>query len=147
MQDAEPWTDCFRPNTAAAIPVHVAGDGLEAALGLPPEQAGWARRPGFAAGLGETCPLPDGQGSIDHAVLAGRGTAEARARKRFPSGRRLPRLPEGFTGFDAGQMPMAEREETALGFCSPAIASTATSDMPAPKARLVLPEGVDGRAP
>ena len=137
----------FSPDSDSAIPVTaVAGDRLEAALSaLPPEQADWARRVGFSAALGETCVLPDGQGSIG-AVLAGRGTGAARARKRFSLGAALAALPEGLYRLDASQMPMAEREETALGFLLAGYRFDRYKDMLAPKARLVVPEGVDAAA-
>ena len=139
----------FSPDSAAAVPVvPVASDGLEAALStLPPEQADWARRIGFAAGLGETCALPDGQGNIG-AVLAGRGTADLRARKRFALGAALAALPGGLyrLDLDAGQMPMAEREETALGFLLAGYRFDLYKGSPAPKVRLVVPEGLDADA-
>ncbi len=139
----------FSPDSAAAVPViPVASDGLEAALSnLPPEQADWARRVGFAAGPGETCALPDGQGNIG-AVLAGRGTGAARARKRFALGAALAALPGGLyrLDLDAGQMPMAEREETALGFLLAGYRFDRYKGSPVPKVRLVVPEGLDADA-
>jgi len=137
----------FSPDASSAIRViPVANDGLEAALSaLQPGQAEWVRRLGFSAGLGETCLLPDGQGGIA-AVLAGRGTSGARLRKRFALGAALAALPDGLYRLDAGAMPMVEREETALGFLLAGYRFDRYRENPAPKARLVVPEGLDAAA-
>jgi len=89
--------------------------------------------------------LPDGQGGIA-AVLAGRGTSGARLRKRFALGAALAALPDGLYRLDAGAMPMVEREETALGFLLAGYRFDRYRENPAPKARLVVPEGLDAAA-
>ncbi len=136
----------FSPADPGAIPVIcISPDALEQALeALPAAQAAWARATGFAAGLGETCLLPGAVGDIAQ-VLIGRGTAVARARKRFAIGAALAGLPEATYGIANG-LPDAEREETALGWLLAGYRFGRYKDAPVPKARLVAPEGLDAAA-
>lgn len=136
----------FSPADLGAIPVTcIDPDALEDALAaLPPVQAAWVRATGFAAGLGEPCPLPGADGGIDR-VLLGRGTADARARKRFAIGAALAGLPEGTYRIAEG-LPEAEREEAALGWLLSGYRFGRYKDAPTPKAQLVAPEGLDTAA-
>jgi leucyl aminopeptidase len=136
----------FSPADPGAIPVtcidpDVLDDSLAA---LPSVQSAWARSTGFAAGLGETCLLPDADGGIAH-VLLGRGTADARARKRFALGAALATLPEGTYQMPEG-LPEAEQEEAALGWLLSGYRFGRYKNAPAPKAALVAPEGLDASA-
>ncbi|MDJ0857730.1 MAG: leucyl aminopeptidase family protein [Dinoroseobacter sp.] len=86
----------FAASTADAIPVHVlAEDALAAWLDTAP--AAWRtliKMQGFAAKLGQSLLLP-GPDGVTEAVLAGYGTSDARARKRFALAAVAGKLPVG----------------------------------------------------
>jgi leucyl aminopeptidase len=136
----------FSPADPGAIPVTcIDPDTLDDALdALPAAQSAWARSTGFAAGLGETCLLPDADGGISH-VLLGRGTADARPRKRFALGAALATLPEGTYQMPEG-LAEAEQEEAALGWLLSGYRFGRYKNAPAPKAALVAPEALDASA-
>jgi leucyl aminopeptidase len=134
----------FSPDVPTAIAVTpVAPDALEAALAaLPDPQAAWARGTGFAAGAGETCLLPGADGGIA-GVLLGIGAAAARSRKRFALGAALAALPDATYRLSVGGLSVAEREEAALGYLLAGYRFDRYRSAPAPRARLIAPEGTD----
>ncbi|MBP1806376.1 leucyl aminopeptidase family protein [Rubellimicrobium aerolatum] len=132
----------FAPADAPALPLTpVASDALEATLSaLPPAQAAWVRALGFKAAAGEVAVLP-GEDGIARALL-GRGTPATRARTRFALAQAAARLPEGAWRLDAPLDP-AEARELALGWLLDGYRFGRYKDAPAPRARLVAPEGID----
>ena len=133
----------FSPATSDAIPVTpLAPDALAPHLDRLPDAArAWVGAQGFAADLGQTCAYPGPEGGIA-GVLAGRGTEDARARKRFALGAAIAGLPEGLYQLEQG-LPQAEAEEAALGYLLACYRFDRYKSNPAAKAALVGPEGVD----
>ncbi len=132
----------FAPDTPDALPLLPVGPDThpETLDALPPDQAAWAHAPGVKAGAGEVCLLPGPQG-ISRALL-GRGAPEKRNRERFALARAASRLPEGTWRLE-GTLPERDARELALGWLLEGYRFTRYKDQPAPKARLIAPEGVD----
>ena len=117
-------------------------DTLDAHLeGLPDAARTWISGSGYSGDVGEICPYPDAAGQIA-GVLAGRGDAVARARKRFAMGAAIAGLPEGLYRL-AGDLPDDELHEAALGFLLGLYRFDRYKSRPAAQAALVGPEGVD----
>lgn len=134
----------FSQDDPSAIPVTpLEPDGLEPYLAELPDAARvWIGGTGFSAEAGEVCPYPDAAGRVA-GVLAGRGGAGARARKRFATGAAIAGLPEGLYRL-AGDLPEAERLEAALGYLFGLYRFDRYKPRPAAaQAALVGPEGVD----
>lgn len=133
----------FSKNDPAAIPViPLAPDALQAHLtGLPEAARAWIAGTGFSADLGTVCPYPDASGRVA-GVLAGRGDAGARGRKRFALGSAIAGLPEGIYRL-AGNLPEGELQEAALGYLLSLYRFDRYKSGPAAQAALVGPEGVD----
>ncbi len=133
----------FSPADKSAVPVILCdSDGLEQCLAsLTDAQATWASASGFSAGYGKTCCLPASDGTIAR-VLLGRGTRKERRRQRFGLGAALAQLPAGlysspFTKSDV------EKADIGLGFLLDGYRFDTYATAPAPKSRLIAPEGID----
>ncbi|MEL7254110.1 MAG: leucyl aminopeptidase family protein [Pseudomonadota bacterium] len=132
----------FSDATANAIPIHVIEqDGLDAFLDAQPDRiASWARAAGFQAGLGTHVLVPSEDGGLQ-AVLAGYGSADARARGRFHLAAMAKALPEG----DYRLEGLAEEDcsTEALGWLLSGYGFSRYREQAGAKARLVAPDGVD----
>ncbi len=106
----------FAEPGAAARLMHVVspGDLPQFLAGLPDAQRSWLTTTGFAAGLGDTCLLPDTSGGVAAAVV-GHGTPDARRRQRFGLAKAVARLPAGAWQL-SGPLASHELDEAALGW-------------------------------
>jgi len=136
-------TPRFSPDDPAAIPVTpLTSDALDAHVqALPAAARAWIASSGFSADPGEICPYPDATGGVA-GVLAGRGDAVARARKRFALGGAIAGLPEGLYRL-ASDLQRDELHEAALGYLLGLYRFDRYKARPAAQAALVGPEGVD----
>ena len=132
----------FAPANEQAIPVHVIEqDALEAWRQKQNDRTGrWIEQSGFTAGLGQSLLVPDGEGSVSM-VLAGYGTAQARARGRFHLAAVAAALPEGT--YDLHGLASERAAEEALGWLLSGYAFDRYKEQKPAKARLVAPGGVD----
>ena len=101
---------------------------------------GWVQAAGFTAALGEVVLLPGADG-VAGAVF-GFGTAEARARGRFPLARAVAASPDGDWHLVA-DLSAADRDEAALGWLLAQYRFDRYHAAKAPGARLKAPEGCD----
>ncbi|MFD1914043.1 leucyl aminopeptidase family protein [Halodurantibacterium flavum] len=133
----------FAPAGAAALPLYIVdADGLADWLSdRPAAEQAWIKGAGFEAKLGEVCLLPGADGAPAGAVL-GRGTAQTRARSRFGLARAASRLPAG-TWAMVHDLSPDDLEEAALGWLLEGYRFDRYAKLPAPKARLVAPDGID----
>lgn len=133
----------FARTPEGARPLHVATpDEVDAVLsGLPGMQAAWAREMGFAGTAGEVVVLP-GAGGEAAAALLGRGTAGACKRTRFGIAAAVGKLPAGAWTL-TGRLSREEAEEAALGWLLEGYRFDRYASNPAPRARLICPEGLD----
>ncbi|WP_170480847.1 leucyl aminopeptidase family protein [Ruegeria arenilitoris] len=120
----------------------VAQPDLEAWLQEQPTQvAAWVTANGFTGALGQVILLPEPDGSPAKAV-AGFGSAEKRARKRFPLAAAAEALPKGSYRISS-ELPDAILENECLGWLMTAYSFDKYADQSSSKARLTAPEGVD----
>lgn len=131
----------FAPEGAAALPLYLISAGADLPAALSPAQAAFARAQGFTGALGTTCLLPDAGGGLA-AALAGHGTAEQRARQRFPLAGAAAKLPSGNWRLVHDLAPEALETE-ALGWLLEGYRFADYAKISAPGARLVAPEGLD----
>ena len=136
-------TPTFAPDTADAISLLVvAPDTLDDTLAhLPDDEAAWARTLGFAAKSGSVVVLPGKSGKVSRA-LVGLGAAGARRRNRFAIAAAAATLPEGTYRLQSN-LDVEELNEAALGWLLASYTFDRYAKKDAPKARLVVPEGVD----
>jgi len=136
-------TPRFSPDDPAAIPVTPLTPGaLDAHVqALPAAARAWIASSGFSADPGDVCPYPNAAGDVA-GVLAGRGDADARARKRFALGGAIAGLPEGLYRL-GGDLPRDELHETSLGYLLGLYRFDRYKPHSAAQAALVGPEGVD----
>ena len=136
-------TPRFSPDDPAAIPVTPLTPGaLDAHVqALPAAARAWIASSGFSADPGDVCPYPNAAGDVA-GVLAGRGDADARARKRFALGGAIAGLPEGLYRL-GGDLPRDELQETSLGYLLGLYRFDRYKPHSAAQAALVGPEGVD----
>ncbi len=102
----------------------------------------WVQSGGFAAKLGQVALIPAADGSL-RAVLAGRGDEAARAREAFGFARIAAALPEGDYRIESG-LPQEARKEAALAWLLGSYRFDKYARLPAQKARLLCPHGLDG---
>ncbi len=107
-------TPAFADPAAPTKPLYlVPSDAVDAVLAqLPAVAADWLRAVGFAGALGDVRLLPDAAGVMG-AVL-GMGTAQARARGRFPLAKAASSLPAGNWRLEG--LDPADADEAALGW-------------------------------
>lgn len=133
----------FADESAAIRPLHLVPQ--EAAQGFcegrPPAERAWLAATGFSGTLGQLCLLPGPDGAPAGAAF-GLGTAAARKRGRFHVAGAVADLPEGAWQIHGAISP-AEAEEAALGWLLSAYRFSRYRSAEPPKARLVLPAGVD----
>ena len=129
--------------TDKAIPlVAVAPSGLAAWQdGLAPAQRAWVRANGFEAAAGSVLAFPGADGAPVLAAV-GLGDEKARRRKRFVVGAARARLPAGDYDLQ-GIAPGADLDEAALGWLLAGYRFAKFAKSPPPRARLVVPRGVD----
>lgn len=102
----------------------------------------WVRANGFAANIGQTLVVPDDTGAMAM-VLAGYGSAKARARGRFALAAARPVLPEAtFTLKSA--LTGTELEGEVLGWLLAGYSYGAYREQSRIAAQLICPEGIDG---
>ncbi|GGE56866.1 leucyl aminopeptidase family protein [Actibacterium pelagium] len=134
----------FEQGDAASCPIHVIEqDKAEEWIASHPKaQADWLRNSGFTGKLGESCLLPDPDGSIS-AVAVGFGQAPARKRGRFHLAGLASSLPEGVYHLEADEMEAQAKSEFALGWLLGQYRFDRYKASATPKARLKAPAGVD----
>ena len=98
---------------------------------------------GFTGALGQALALPGPDGKPQMA-LAGYGTAKTRARGRFHLAAAAARLPMGNYDIVSG-LPEKAAEAEALGWLLSAYRFNRYAELPAAKAALVAPKGVDAK--
>jgi len=101
----------------------------------------WLAATGFTGKLGQLCLLPGPDGAPAGAAF-GIGTEAARKRGRFHVAGAVADLPEGNWRLD-GELAPAAADEAALGWLLAAYRFGRYRSAEPPKARLVLPAGVD----
>ncbi len=133
----------FAPDTATTIPVHVVQEPDLASWvqTLPPAQAQWLRATGFKAALGEHQLIADAQGNLA-AVVAGYGTARARARGRFHLAGIAARLPDGTYHLET-TLGGDDLAQEALGWLLSGYRFDRYRAQPRTQAMLKAPGGVD----
>lgn len=137
----------FRPEMrfalpgAEARPLWLVEAGADLPAAASPAQKAFARAQGFTGALGSLCLLPDASGAIV-AALYGYGTAEKRARSRFPLAGAVAKLPAG-TWSLASDLPPDICETEALGWLLEGYRFDRYASLPAPEARLLAPAGLD----
>lgn len=126
----------------SAVPVHLVSKAGWPALieRLAPEAARFAKAHGFAARPGQHVVLPDGAGAVS-AVLLGVEGASARRRDPFAPGRLAAMLPEGDYRLEG---EVDDSGLAALGWLLQSYRFERYRKPQPARARLVLPEGVDG---
>lgn len=135
-------TQTFAANSKHAIPLHLIEKGEQQALKQLPEQVqSWADANGFDGALGQCLIVPNASGGIELA-LAGLGTANTRARKRFGAVAARAKLPEGVYRLESDHSDMIT-QEFALGWLLEGYRFDRYAKQSAPKAQLVAPKGVD----
>lgn len=125
-----------------AIPVHVVSKAGWPALAerLSPAAARFAKAHGFAARPNQHLVLPDAEGAVA-AVLLGVESAQARRRDPFAPGRLATVLPEGDYSLNG---EIDDLGLAALGWLLQAYRFDRYRKPHPAKARLVVPDGVDG---
>ncbi|MCA0908188.1 leucyl aminopeptidase family protein [Ruegeria marisrubri] len=133
----------FAPSSDPSIPLHViAQPDLDNWLQDQPDTArAWVAANGFTGAMGQTLLVPDAHGAVDF-VLAGYGTEDKRARKRFPLAAAAMALPEG-TYHIASGIPADRLEMECFGWLMTGYAFDRYASQSAGTAALVAPEGVD----
>ncbi|KJZ19475.1 leucyl aminopeptidase family protein [Loktanella sp. S4079] len=133
----------FAANSENAIPLYVVEtDGLDAVLSNFSDRGRkWVVGQGFTGALGQVVSIPGEDGSVD-AVLAGYGSAKARARGRFHMGVIAAKLPQGIYRIADG-LSGADLEEAALAWLLAQYKFDRYAPATAAVAQLVAPDGVD----
>ena len=135
----------FAKSTKSAIPLHVLTKAQLAnwRSNLTAEQANWVETSGFAANAGQVIAIP---GTDSRLVLAAVGLGDARdqRRGRFALAAARSKLPEA-TYRLASDLPKAALEEAALGWLLAGYRFDRYAKSPAPKTKLVAPDGVDAK--
>jgi len=127
-----------------ALPLHVIGENdLDKwSSTLDSAARNWLVQSGFAGKVGQQTIVPDADGNAVLAVV-GYGTESARSRGRFHIATSAKALPEGAYRI-VTDLPKAELEEAALGWLLGQYRFNRYKAQSVPKARLIVPEGVDG---
>jgi len=133
----------FASKRAKSLPVHLieAAGAEKAVKALPIAQRKWAIAGGFTGALGQSILLPDGKGGITGALF-GWGDARKRGARRFAIADFAASAPEGVWRLE-GELSAEEAEEAALGWLLGAYRFDRYKTLPAPKAKLAAPKGVD----
>ncbi|MDA8585070.1 leucyl aminopeptidase family protein [Rhodobacteraceae bacterium] len=105
-----------------------------------PETQNWTEAAGFKASAGEVLLMPSG--SEVSGALGGLGNATDRLRGRFITAGLRAKLPEGTWRFETN-LKGDDLSEAALGWLLAGYQFDQFAAAPAPKARLMAPEGVD----
>jgi leucyl aminopeptidase len=121
------------------VPAETCADWLTT---LPERHRTWAEAQSFSGRLGTLVVFP-GEDGRPEAAAFGWGDAAARARGRFQLAKASESLPEG-TWRIAGNLTLPEREKASLGWLLGSYRFDRYRKQTAPKARLAVPEGVDG---
>ncbi|WP_210251115.1 leucyl aminopeptidase family protein [Bosea sp. F3-2] len=130
------------PTSDAAVPIHVVSSETWPTLQarLSPAHRNFALAQGFAAGTGQHCFLPDSQGALA-AVLLGVETAQ-RQRDPFAPARLSTQLPAGDYALEG---EIDDPDLAALGWLLQGYRFDRYRKPKPPRARLSLPDGVDGQ--
>ncbi len=120
----------------------IAQSDLEDWLGAQPDVVrNWVAASGFTGGLGQTVLVPDQTGRPEFA-LAGYGTADTRARKRFPLAAATEALPEGVYHIASG-LSAETLEIECLGWLLTGYAFDRYATQKRGKALLIAPKDVN----
>ncbi len=132
----------FAERSDNTIPVHVIeAEALDAwAEARDDRLRAWIASAGFKAGLGATLLVPGVDGALER-VLAGYGTAKARARGRFHLASVAAGLPEGVYRLEG--LPQDCVGEEALGWLLAGYAFDRYAEQKPAKAQLVAPDDVE----
>ncbi len=103
--------------------------------------AAWLKTNGFAAGLGEVCPVPDETGAV-MMVAVGYGRPSTRARGRFHLAKAAAALPAGTYHIDSG-LEGAALEEAALGWLLSSYRFNRYRQQKPNAVRLKVPKSID----
>lgn len=101
----------------------------------------WVAANGFTGAIGQTLLVPCAHGAVDF-VLAGYGTDDTRARKRFPLAAAAMTLPEG-TYHIASGIPADRLEMECFGWLMTGYSFDRYASQSAGTAALIAPEGED----
>jgi len=133
----------FAKKTKSAIPLHVLTkaelEGWQSSLSA--SQAKWVKSIGFQAGAGEVITIPDAGGMIALAA-AGLGDAKDLRRRRFILAAARTKLPAGVYNL-TGNLVDSTLNEAALGWLLAGYSYGRYASTTAPKAELVVPDGID----
>ncbi|WP_282092097.1 leucyl aminopeptidase family protein [Epibacterium ulvae] len=133
----------FAPASTDSIPLHIVDEG-SFSVWLEDQSAEvktWATVSGFTAAAGQALALPAPDGSIQQA-LAGFGTKESRARRRFILAAAAQKLPKG-TYHIASGLPADQAEVECLGWLLGGYIYDRYRSKSAAAALLVAPKGID----
>ena len=135
----------FAPSTEGSLPLHViSSDSCSHWLGEQDERTrSWADANSFSGKIGQALLIPDKSG-LPCMALAGFGTARERTRNRFNLAAAAASLPEGNYRI-ASALPDDILSVEALGWLLGQYRFDRYRKVPANKASLVAPEGIDAR--
>ena len=134
----------FDTDATDAVPLYLlAPDAVAEWLAARPDaQQAWARAHGFQGDLGQVVVLPGSDGR-PAAALVGYGTAKARAKGRFHLAAAVGQLPAGTYRLQA-DLPPEALEIEAMGWLLANYRFDRYRSQTAPRAGLLVPDGVDG---
>ena len=129
-----------------ACPVHViASDAFDSWLSSQPQRVqAWAKAHGFTGACGQALAVPGADGAIEMA-LAGYGSADQRARRRFVLAEAAQKLPAGSYRIASG-LPAEAAAAESLGWLLTAYRFDRYKEAKGETASLEAPEGVDAAA-
>ncbi|WP_298851233.1 M17 family metallopeptidase [uncultured Ruegeria sp.] len=133
----------FAPSSDPSLLLHViAQPDLDGWLQDQPDIVqSWVAANGFSGALGQTLLVPGANGAVDFA-LAGYGTEDKRARKRFPLAAAALALPEG-TYHIASGVPDGRLEMECFGWLMTGYAFERYASQSGGSAALIAPDSID----
>jgi leucyl aminopeptidase len=132
----------FADPAIPSLPLHLVEEDKASAFlaGSTTEGRAWLTGAGFSGALGQVCLLPGPGGALTGAVF-GLGSAQKRARGRFPLALAAAGLPAGDWHLEG--LPDAMRDEAALAWVLASYRFGRYKDAKPQKARLKPPAGLD----
>lgn len=136
----------FAAPSSDACPLHVIGSGdFDGWLsGQPQRVQAWARAQGFTGACGQAVAVPGADGTPELA-LAGYGSADQRARRRFVLAEAAAKLPAGSYRIASG-LPPGDAASESLGWLLAGYSFDRYKKAKPAGAALTAPEGVDAAA-